>query len=44
VKSKCTSSKSGRFIFRSFFQNQLDKAEAYRQTEAYQKAMRKRSM
>jgi len=44
VKSECTPSKSGRFIFRSFFQKQLDKAEAYRQTEAYQKAMRKRSM
>jgi len=44
VKSECTGSKSGRFIFRSFFQKQLDKAEAYRQTEAYQKAMRKRSM
>jgi transposase len=44
VKSECTGSKSGRYIFRSFFQKQLDKAEAYRQTEAYQKAMRKRSM
>jgi hypothetical protein len=44
VKSECTGSKSGRFIFRSFFQKQLDKAEAYRQTEAYKKAMRKRSM
>ncbi len=44
VKSECTGSRSGRFIFRSFFQKQLDKAEAYRQTEAYQKAMRKRSM
>ena len=44
MKSECTPSKSGRFIFRSFFQKQLDKAEAYRQTEAYQKAMRKRSM
>ncbi len=44
MKSECTGSKSGRFIFRSFFQKELDKAEAYRQTEAYQKAMRKRSM
>jgi transposase len=44
VKSECTGSKSGRFIFRSFFQKQLDKAEVYRQTKAYQKAMRKRSM
>jgi transposase len=44
VKSKCTGSKSGRHIFRSFFQEYLDKAEAYRQTEAYLKAMRKRSL
>jgi transposase len=44
VKSKCTGSKSGRHIFRSFFQEYLDKAESYRQTEAYLKAMRKRSL
>jgi transposase len=43
VKSKCTGSKSGRHIFRSFFQEYLNKAESYRQTEAYLKAMRKRS-
>jgi hypothetical protein len=44
VKSECTPSKSGRYIFRSIFQKYLDKAEANRQTEAYLKAMRKRSM
>jgi len=44
AKSKCTGSKSGRHIYRSFFQEYLDKAEAYRQTEAYLKAMRKRSV
>jgi transposase len=44
VKSKCTGSKSGRHIFRSFFHEYLDKAETYRQTEAYLKAMRKRSI
>ena len=44
VKSKCTGSKSGRHIFRSYFQEYLDKAETYRQTEAYQKVMRKRSV
>lgn len=44
VKDKCTGSKSGRHIFRSFFQEYLDKAESYRQTKAYLKAMRKRSM
>lgn len=44
VKSKCTGSKSGRHIFRSFFQECLDKVETYRQTEAYLKAIRKRSL
>src|SRR6185295_6346250 len=44
VKSKCTGSKSGRQIFRSFFQEYLDKVETYRQTEAYLKAIRKRSL
>jgi len=44
VKSRCTGSKSGRHIFRSFFQAYLDRAETYRQTEAFLKAMRKRSM
>jgi transposase len=44
VKSKCTGSRSGRHIFRSFFQEELDRAEAYRQTEAYHKAIRKRSV
>jgi transposase len=44
VKSKCTGSKSGRHIFRSFFQEVLDKAEAYRQTETYLNALHKRSM
>lgn len=44
VKSQCTGSKSGRHIFRSFFQEYLDKAESYRQTETYLKAFRKRSV
>jgi transposase len=44
VKAKCTGSKSGRHIFRSFFQEYLDKAEGYRQMEAYLKAIRKRSV
>ena len=44
VKTKCTGSKSGRHIFRSFFQAYLDKAEGYRQTKAYLKAIRKRSV
>lgn len=44
VKRECTGSKSGRHIYRSFFQEYLDKAKGYRQTEAYQMAMRKRSV
>jgi hypothetical protein len=44
LKSKCTCSKSGRHIFRSFFQAYLDKAESYRQTKAYLKSVRKRSV
>jgi transposase len=44
LKSQCTGSKIGRHIFRSFFQEVLDKAESYRQTEAYLKAIRKRSV
>ena len=44
VKSECTDSRSGRHIFRSFFQEYLDRAQAHRQTEAYQKAMRKRQV
>ncbi len=44
VKSKCTRSKTGREIHRSVFQEYLDRAEAYRETEAYKKAMRKRQL
>ena len=44
VRSECTTNKRGRRIHRSFFQNDLDRAERLRQTEAYQKAMRKRQV
>lgn len=44
VKVQCTGSKSGRHIFRSFFQEYLDRAQTYHQTEAYRKALRKRSL
>jgi hypothetical protein len=44
VKDKCTGSKSGRHIFRSFHQEFIDKVKAYHQTEAYKKASRKRSL
>ena len=38
MKAECTDSQSGRQIFRSFFQDDLDRVEAY------QKALRKRSV
>ncbi len=44
MKPKCTKSKSGRYIAQSFFQGILDRASAYRETEAYKKAMRKRQV
>lgn len=44
VKERCTASRSGRHIFRSFYQEYLDKVKAYHQTEAYRKAMRKRGV
>lgn len=44
VKSECTDSKSGRTLRRSFFQDSLDRASSYRETEVYKKAMRKRQV
>jgi hypothetical protein len=44
VKLECTDSKSGRYIFRSFFQEYLDRAKHYQQSEAYKKALRKRQV
>ena len=44
VKTKCTDSRSGRHLRRSFFQEYLDRATSYRETEAYKKAMRKRQV
>jgi transposase len=44
VKHKCTKSKSGRHIFRSFFQEYVDRVRAYHETEDYQQAMRKRGV
>jgi transposase len=44
VKAECTDSKSGRYLRRSFFQEYLDRAKSYLQTEAYKKAMRKRQV
>ncbi len=44
VKAHCTDSQQGRQIFRSFFQDELDRAKVYRETEAYHKALRKRQV
>jgi hypothetical protein len=44
LKPHCTDSKSGRHIFRSFYQEYLDQAAAYRETAAYKKALRKRQV
>lgn len=44
VKVKCTDSKSGRYLYRSFFYPYLARVDTYHQTEAYKKAMRKRSV
>ncbi len=44
VKHKCTESKSGRHIFRSFYQEYVDRVRAYHDTEEYQQAMRKRGV
>lgn len=44
VKAACTTSKSGRYIFRSFFYRELERVTSYYPTEAYKKAMRKRQV
>lgn len=44
VKRECTESKSGRHMFRSFFQEHVDRVKAYHDTEEYQQAMRKRGV
>ena len=42
MKARCTTSRCGRHIFRSFFQEYVDRVDGYHETEAYKKAMRKR--
>ena len=44
VKHECTESKSGRHIFRSIFQEYVDRVRTYHDTEDYQQAMRKRGV
>lgn len=43
VKDECTKSKSGRHIFRSFYQEYVERVKAYHSTNEYQKAMSKRA-
>jgi transposase len=44
LKAKCTTSKDGRRLRRSFYQEYLDRVAAYHQTEAYKKAYQKRKV
>jgi transposase len=44
VKAACTASDRGRTIHRSFHAEYLERVQAYHETPAYQKAMRKRSV
>jgi len=44
ISDNLNESKSGRHLRRSFFQDYLDRAKDYRQTEDYKRAMRKRQV
>jgi hypothetical protein len=44
VKTKCTTSDSGRKVQRSFYIDYLEKVRSYHETEAYKKAIRKRQV
>lgn len=44
LKSKCTNSPKGRWVSRSLDEEYLERVRAYRQTEAYRKALRKRAV
>lgn len=44
VKAQCTNSQSGRHIFRSIFQECIDRVRGYAQTEDFKKALRKRQV
>ena len=44
VKHRCTKSKSGRHIFRSFFLEYIERVKGYHETEEYKKSMRKRGV
>ncbi len=44
LKAQCTTSKQGRSLCRSVDEEYLDRVRAYQPTEAYKKALRKRSV
>jgi transposase len=44
LKAQCTTSDAGRQVRRSFHADYVDRVRGYHQTEAYQKAMRKRAV
>jgi transposase len=44
LKAQCTSSEEGRRVHRSIHEDYLDRLRAYHETEAYEKAMRKRKL
>jgi transposase len=44
LKAQCTTSKQGRTLCRSVYEDYLDRVRAYHATEAYKKAYRKRSV
>ena len=44
VKAECTTSDQGRRLYRSVGQEYLERVQAYQQTPAYQKALRKRQV
>ena len=44
LKSKCTKSPKGRWVSRSLEEEYLERVRAYRDTEAYRKALRKRAV
>ena len=44
LKSKCTKRARGRWVSRSLEEEYLERVRAYRETEAYRKALRKRSV
>jgi transposase len=44
VKARCTESKHGRIVHRSFYADYLERVHGYHATEPYKKAMRKRQV